>query len=251
MNSSLRGYVACVDFADILDKTLRSNASKMTQCTVITSPHDRETQELCASIPNVRAYVTDAFYRQGAFFNKGAAISSALEAFPPTGWTLIFDTDIIFPDHMPLDDLNPDILYGCKRRMVHDPANWNPETPWSRFPIHGDGNRLLGYFQLAHPSSRFLRDVRPWYSPVYTSACGSDADFQNLWPPSHRRFLPFEVLHLGPPNQSWFGRATPRLDGTVPPEAEERRKLTQRFLNYKGWLGRPRSGESFPERIEQ
>lgn len=243
-----RGITVSVDFADLLSITLRANVHHLAECLVVTAPHDRETQELCAAIPGVRTFVTDEFYRHGAFFNKGAALEAAFSAYGREGWLLVFDADILFPDAMQIDWLNPTCIYGPHRRIVDDPLNWDPAAPWDRFRRYQEGPRILGYFQMFNAAA--IRDIRPWYPTTYTHACGSDADFQSLWPPNRRAKLPFDVLHLGPTNANWFGRVTRRLDGTVPERSEEMAALTKRYIRYRGWMGQRPTGEAFPDRIQ-
>lgn len=245
-----RGIVVSVDYADLLAITLRANMRHLSECLVITAPHDTQTRELCKSIPAVRTYVTDEFYRDGAFFNKGRAMESGFDILGRDGQILIWDADILFPDDMPLQDLKRDFLYGAPRRMVDDPLTWDPDTPWNRYPIRNDNKRVIGYFQLFHADSPYLQQHRPWYDQTFVHAGGGDGYFEGLTPRDHQVLLPFDVLHLGPSDNNWFGRASRRIDGSVPERSAELQALIKRFHRFKGWCGYTPSGEAFREKIE-
>jgi len=57
------------------------------------------------------------------------------------------------------------------------------------------------------------------------------------WPVEKRVWLPTFVLHLGPHGKNWCGRVTPRLDGTVPKEAESRRKALAWYQSQRPFHG--------------
>lgn len=249
----IRGLVVSVDYSDLLAITLPANMQHLSECLVITAPHDVATQELAKSIPNVRLYVTDEFTRDGAMFNKGRSIESGFSVLGRHGQILIWDADILFPDRMLdlIEDYGPlrqDILYGCPRRMVDNPLAWDPARPWKVYPVGPDNNRVIGYFQLFNAASRFLQ-TRPWYDQRFTHAGGGDGYFERLTPRDHQVLLPFDVLHLGPKDANWFGRATPRLDGTIPERSAELTSLINRYHRFKGWCGYHPSGENFVETI--
>ena len=65
----------CVDFADILALTLPRNARHFKNILVVTSPDDHATADVVKSVKNASLFTTDAFYRDGAVFNKGLAWS--------------------------------------------------------------------------------------------------------------------------------------------------------------------------------
>ena len=247
----MRGIVVCVDYADLLAITLPNNMQHLSECLVITSPQDSATQELVASIPNANVFVTDAFYRDGAMFNKGRAIEEGFDALGREGWIAIWDADILFPTHMSehMQNLRQDYLYGAPRRMVEDPLSWDVSREWNLYPLSNDNKRVIGYLQMFHADSPYLKGRRPWYDQTFIHAGGGDGYFENLTPRDHQCLLPFDVLHLGPRDSNWFGRATPRLDGTVPERSEELKALVQRFHHAKGWCGKAHSGEVFPEKI--
>ena len=93
--------------------------------------------------------------------------------------------------------------------------------------------------------------VRPWYDVDFTHAGGGDHHFQNHWSWGQKRMLPFNVLHLGPRDNNWFGRHSARLDGDqLPAEvAERRRGDMESLLHTHGWCGRSKNGTKIQEKI--
>lgn len=209
----VKGIVVCVNYDDYLAITLPLNARHLTSIVVVTSPDDTRTQAVVKSIPSARCYLTNAFTRDGKRFNKGAAMEEAFDALGRDGWTLIWDADTLLPKHVPFDGLDPANLYGSKRRLC-DVSTVPPESGWNQFPISREAG-WPGYFQLFHGAAIF--SIRPWYGTQSTHAGIGDAHFQNHWNLDHKKWLPMEVLHLGPRDTNWFGRASPRLDGASTP----------------------------------
>lgn len=206
----IKGLVVCVDYDDYLSLTLPANMRHFTECVVVTSPADERTRSVVASVPSARLFVTDAFTRHGKRFNKGAAIEEAFDALGRDGWTLVHDADTLLPSSLTLAPImDPSKLYGAKRRLCseHVPP---VETRWREYPISREAG-WPGYFQLFHGSA--LHDIRPWYGIDSDHAGIGDAHFQNHWPVERKAWLPMEVLHLGPRDVNWFGRASERLDG--------------------------------------
>lgn len=235
-----RGLVVCVDYADLLEITLPRNLHHFSELVVVTHPEDRATRELVERYPPARYYLTDAFYRHGAKFNKGLALEEGFDALGREGWILVWDADTLFPENWPEITWRVGWLYGARRRILENPADFAEGLDWSRLP---PGRDLVwaGYFQLFHADDPHLRR-RPWYDVTFSHAGGCDGYFQRHWPVSCKCWLPFEVLHLGPRDCNWFGRVTPRRDGTRPAQWEERSWLMRSYLEHKGWLDRWRTG---------
>lgn len=252
-NQQLRGVVVNVDYCDLARLCLPANLRFLSECWVITSPADIETQEFCSQFPKVRLYITDSFYKDGAFFNKGRCIEECFNVMGRHGNILIHDADILFPDDMleELPTIQPNILYGAARRIVEDPLQWDPSVPWSHYGRRNDNRRPIGFFQCFSAESALIRDRRPWYDQTFIHAGGGDGFFESLFPrDGHQVILPLDVLHLGPADSNWFGRSTRRLDGTVPERSEELSDLIKRYHKFKGWCGYRPSGEAFREKIE-
>lgn len=224
----VKGIVVCVDYDDYLSVTLPRNARHLTNILVVTSPADKRTQDVVKTVPSARCFLTDAFTRGGKQFNKGAALEEAFDALGRDGWILVWDADTLLPDSVPFDGLDPARLYGSKRRLC-DTAPVPHESEWKRYSISREAG-WPGYFQLFHGSA--LANIRPWYATHSTHAGIGDAHFQNHWPVSLKGWLPMEVLHLGPRDVNWFGRASARLDGEPTKLTEEEAK--SRFIS-SGW----------------
>lgn len=236
----IKGIVVCVGYDDLLALTLHRNARHLTEIIVPTSPEDERTRAVVARVPSARCWITDAFTRHGGKFNKGLAIESGFDALGRDGWTLIFDADIVLPSTLPLPVLDPTKLYGAPRRILDPvPTTLPPESEWGKFPMSKETG-YPGYFQLFHGSCSTIAR-RPWYDVTYTHAGGGDGYFESRWPATQKERLPFEVLHLGPRDVNWFGRASERLDGEPIPEAGERSADMTRLLGMKGWRDAPES----------
>lgn len=218
----MRAITVCVEYADFLAITLPRNAQHFDEVMVVTAPQDRFTAEVVESVPNASCYVTDAFYRQGAAFNKGLALEEGLDALGRRDWLVIFDADVVMPAEMNILVNTIGNLYGAHRRICQDPHQWDGGEDWSAWPILQD-RELAGWFQLFHADDPVLKE-RPWYGTNWRHAGGCDSVFQDRWPANRKIWLPMEVLHLGEPFTNWYGRHTPYVDGRRPPQADQRRQ---------------------------
>jgi hypothetical protein len=177
---------------------------------------------------SVRWFATDLFYRDGAVFNKGRALERGLEELGRFGWVAIVDADILLPRRFETGTVEPGCLYCPRRRIVRDLGQWTGETDWSCFPQVPDAEHA-GYFQLFHCGDPVLSRT-PWYGVHWKHAGRCDSDFQRRWAPEKRRWMPFEVLHLGEEAANWMGRCTPLLNGLLPPGADRRRRAMSALL---------------------
>lgn len=232
----IRGITVCVDYAWVLAKTLPLNMRHLQECLVITCSRDMDTINLCRSIPSVRLYVTDAFTRHGARFNKGLAMEEGFDVLGRHGWTLIWDADCLLPDQFPYAGVRDGYLHGCRRRIVERPEEWTSGSPWGRYPIARDGGPI-GYFQLFHAEDPAVKDRRPWYEVGFAYAAGGDSYFLEHWPPHKRTILSIDVLHFGPRDINWFG------------SDPEGREIMRAFVARNGWR---RMGTRFdPEAVSK
>jgi hypothetical protein len=223
--------VVSVEFDDLLAITLPKNARHFERILVVTSPEDEATRAVAARVPNAQTYSTDAFCRHGASFNKGLAFEEGFDVLGREGWLVAWDADVVMPDEMDLAGIEIGHLYSPRRRMCRNLADYRGQTDWTRWPVQGDREHA-GYFQLFHALDPVLRE-RPWYGIDWKHAGGSDSDFQAKWPKRKRRRLPFEVLHLGVEHLNWHGRCQPRVDGSLPPEAEARRTAQRKMYEAR------------------
>lgn len=206
---ALRGITTSVGYGPILQITLIRNMRHLAECVVVTSPDDRETQEVARAVPGVRVLETTAFTDHGARFNKGLGVERGFDFMGRHGWICIWDADVLFPEEMPLGDLPADTLHGATRRTLADPLKWRPDLDWSKCPRERDGGPI-GFLQIFNASA--IIDKRPWYDVSFTHAGGCDAAFMDLFHPAKRRVLPFDVLHLGPRDTNWFGTSSQARD---------------------------------------
>ena len=188
------GIVTCVGerYAEILHKSLPIWVDTLDSVTVVT---DGST----AFNPprGTKFYWTDLFTKYGAYFNKGAALSSAYAAIDPTDWVLHFDADIIPPHdwrHHTEKIIVPGFLYGCDR-VDSSGKTLEDQTP---FPY--------GFFHLWN-----VRDPNTWVRPLWDlfwpSAGHYEISFIERWIGLTRVRLPFRVTHIGNPRIGWFGES--------------------------------------------
>ncbi len=218
----LQGLTVSVGYDDLLAITLARNAPLFSRLCVITAPHDSKTIGVVSRLKDklnmdgLFVHITDAFYANGALFNKGAAIEEVLATkWRDDMWSVIFDADIYMPsslqDCLKLQKMRQDDLYCPRRRQVDDPKMLGVMSgPEFEFPAIDDAEHA-GYFQMFHPHSRFL-STRPWYGTRWKHAGGCDSDFMMKFPLEHRHWMEFSVLHLGQHGKNWYGRVTPRWD---------------------------------------
>lgn len=249
MDASLqiRGITICVQYDDLLAITLPRNAVHMAEVVVVTHPSDVRTKRIVEEVPNAILYETDAFYRYGAKFNKGLAMEEGFDVLGREGWLLVWDADTLFPPTLNLPVLKPGKLYTPYRRILNDPTQWFDGFDWKQASQHRD-KEWCGYFQLFHASDAVLRQ-RPWYGVNFTHCGGCDSVFQRRWHQCNKIRPPFEVLHLGPRDTNWFGRASTRRDGETIEEAQDRHQLMDTFMRYKRWRRRGPRVTDFQEHV--
>ena len=230
-----RAIMTCVGYDDILGLTLPHTLAHFPEVMVVTSPADKATQRLASRLGAI-LHITSSFFTGGAEFAKGVALEEGLDAFGREGWMSIMDCDVILPPDIEqwTANLDPTCLYAPRRRQLDDPSLYYPGMPWDHLPDAGD-RELAGYCQIFHASAPVLRG-RPWYG-AWRHAGGCDSEFMFRWPDHKRVWLPTFVLHLGPHGTNWCGRVTPRLDGTVPKEAESRRKALAWYQSQRPFHG--------------
>lgn len=179
-----------VDYSSLLAPSLATWQAGCRYFTIVTSLEDRATQEL-ASHNGTQLLTTDAFYRDGAFFNKGRAIQEAREAFPHPDWTLLVDADVVPPANwlevLQYAEPRPGFLYGARR-----------QTEGGTMIADGE---LAGFFQLFHASD-------PNAGPLptrYIHAGNYDSEFMMRWPGNRQVILPLVLTHQGEPGRNWCG----------------------------------------------
>lgn len=258
----MRAIMVAVDYTDLLSVTLPYNFHHFEEVWVITDGASHPSVvEVAKNCPgrcdqSITILATELFYASGAKFNKWAALEWGLDQMGRHGWLTILDADVLWPKNA-IDGAfwriaHKGFLYTPYRRMWD---NWphNPlpirytdsmlgvsgaefrmpsEEHWGEFPLHRQQREFAGYTQIFHADDPHLGPA-PWHQTDWRHAGGADSFFQAKWPESCKVRPPFEVLHLGPAGQNWYGRATPRLDGSMPSEAQERLQAVAKI-----WTGR-------------
>lgn len=233
--AEVRAICVCVDYEDLLGLTLPKMLTHFGEVWIVTAPDDRGTAAVVSRYPGVKIYRTDAFSREGAIFNKGRAIEEAFDAMGRKGWMAVIDADIILPATLERTSLAAGCLYSPHRRICEQPAGWRGQTDWAAYRRHTEVE-FAGYLQIFHAADPVLAG-RPWYGTTWKHAGGCDSEFQARWPADRRVRLDWDVLHLGPIDTNWYGRATPRLDGREEPLAAKRQRAmatTLKLLHYHG-----------------
>lgn len=156
----LECLVASVGCGDVLDKTLRFNTRHFDHFIVVTTPEDAKTREVCAK-HGVTCVLTDAFYHNGAKFDRAKAREVAITHLKYGQFVLLLDADILlhvnFRECLSTVRINPDRMYGAERIHVTKPIHIKLMTEGRLCgPIHAN-EWGFGYFQLFHMRSRFLR----------------------------------------------------------------------------------------------
>lgn len=236
----IKSLVVCVEYDDFLSFTLPRNKHHFSKTLVVTSPHDQATIDLAAK-EGVECFVTDAFYRHGADFNKGLAIEEAFDVLGRNGWICVWDADIIFPSdiYFPREE---SCLYSPKRFLLEDLSpkviekTINDPKSWTKLPCPTQPHEFDGYAQLFHASAI----QPPWYGTQWKHAGGGDSDFEAKFQKDRLQRMPFPVLHLGSEGmpetgtrvgRNWCGRVIPRIDGKPQPKDS-----TQREVKIKEYL---------------
>lgn len=217
MTIPFEAVTVSVDYADFLAETLPLLAKHASRIVVVTTALDTETHRVVARYPQAEVAVTDAFFREGAAFRKGAAINVGLDRLRQDGWVLHIDADIALLDPIPLANLDSKTLWTAPRLRVHGRTQWKQVCHRDMQPLHlveepmqrhGQA-RAIGYFQLWHAPSHPYR-----YSESSPNAGHDDVLFSRQF--HERGFLDLFVYHLesddsGTPRIDWNGRRSTRF----------------------------------------
>lgn len=181
---------ACVDYAPLLAKSIERWA-EAASLTVVTSKRDSKTAAL-AKAAGACVVKTEAFYQDGAYFNKGRAMQAGRGFLPPSGWHLFIDADLIPPqDWLSRIEANQPLvgtLYGARRI--------------SEEGLRIDDAEIAGYFQFFHTSDS--RAAAP-LDCDFVHAGNYDSTFWMRWPHDQRKWLALELVHLGETGVNWCG----------------------------------------------
>ncbi len=216
----IHGLVVCVNYADYLARSLDRWLSGLTSLVVVTDLRDLDTATLIGEQlaempgPKLTLHRTDAFYADGAKFNKGRAMQEARALLPsplpalPSPWHLFFDADVIPPPNwqavIAANAPQAGTLYGARR--IEEDGRAIPD------------GEIAGYFQLfaaADPRAAQPLDAH-WYH-----AGNYDSRFAWRW--DSKTFLPLTLTHLGERGANWCGRGNAEAMSTLRAERLARR----------------------------
>jgi len=209
----IRAVMVSVLYHDYLTVTLPRALSLLESVTVITTPEDSQTREVCRQ-NGIDPVISNEFHEGARIpFDKGRALDTVLRTLPE-GWVLLLDADILLPKDFSPFPLDQESIHGCsRRRVVGSEQLAELEAGRTDFPLMRhqtvDGVPVpIGFFQLFHKSNG-----RPdGHPPALTNGHG-DLELTLLWDENRRIMLPLDVWHLdsviSPTGANWHGRVTP------------------------------------------
>ena len=234
----IEGVLVCVNYADFLAHTLPSIKGLFNNLVIVTDLKDQQTKKLCEYY-HVQCVMTNAFYEDGAVFNKGKGINEGLKMLSMKGWVAHIDADIYFPPltRWILNNIEPhlhkDYLYGVDRMMcasreewdefIDDPTHIHQSYTYVHPSAFKVGTRIadytgehgwhpIGYFQMWYPETSGIYT----YPTSNNGADHTDVVFSKNWDRSKRSLIPELVcIHLDSEGYSgkemgtnWNGRKT-------------------------------------------
>lgn len=246
MLNKIEAVIICVNYSDFLDITLDQNLKHFDQIIVITSEKDIGTYEICKKY-NVTCVQTDAFYINGAKFNKGLAIDIGFAHSKYKDWIVNLDADIVLPENFRdkfLEEATDiECSYASRRYDIQTYEEWQE--------IKDDPNKLnnkllyrgIGYgnFFCFNYKSQVFQDLIQKtnglpYPSWFPHVAESDWIFRNAWsdwiydpplnddPNQHNlqnndrpinpnllKELSFKVIHLGQTGRNESSRLTPEF----------------------------------------
>lgn len=220
----IHGLVCCVDYSEFLEVGIERWLDGLSSLVVVTDLKDGQTPDLVRrhsrQNSKLTLFRTDAFTREGAVFNKGAALELGRQYMPREDWTLFLDADVVPPCdwRQEVERASPQSgnLYGCQRYQCDDPKRVDtPDLPL----IRGDGIGV-GFFQLFHSTDPVVQRS-PLLNTRYLHAGAYDSDFLHLWPNDRRINLPIRLAHLGE-RDNWWGKGNKTAFAEMIAERERR-----------------------------
>ncbi|RMD77973.1 MAG: hypothetical protein D6820_10755 [Lentisphaerae bacterium] len=241
----LQALMVCVNYADILAKTLPLNRSHFDRFVVVTAPEDKDTQRVAAQ-HGATVIVSESFREDGFPFNKGKMLNAGAHALEPDTWTIMLDADIILPPYTREYSGSLYLLHNClyfAARYNINPVNlesWISSVAQSGTVDYSQLTFLhrvpVGYFELFHPQAECLR-FPAICSTVFDNASGVDSHFSNQWiehPDCHVQDLQLDVYHIphGPNGANWSGR---KIEGKATPFEPHKSTHVAQF-NFQGYF---------------
>jgi hypothetical protein len=263
------GITVSVNYADLLAAALPTWLATLDGLMVVTTPEDEATVEACAKalaetpdrrargvfdvghglymrampfregpgVTDIQMFKTNAFYDDGAVFNKGKVMAEAMAHLdecqetcgfrlygPPASclcrkvsnvdvWIATFDADVVPPQDwrevvegvsttVASSKVLPGVLYGAYRCWRE-----TKDDPWRLFEEY----EVAGFFQLWHARDPHVLGedgswTHPFYDPHWRHAGGYDSAHAMRWSVNQQVRLPIVFEHEGVPGQNWWGR---------------------------------------------
>lgn len=225
----IHGITVCVNYSDFLSLSIERWKEGLTSLTIVTDSKDVETAALTEK-HGANLFITDAFYEDGAKFNKGKALEQVRKILPWEDWFLFFDADIVPMKqwHTVLEQWGPKpgSLNGAVRYQ-HDGHTVIHDVDFRHTERINDAPCDGGYFHLFHTSDPVVQ-VEPGADLLET--CWShagvyDSKFKMRWPSPKWLVTPVQLLHVGE-RENWTGRGD---------KAGMRQLMQDRIRNGGGW----------------
>lgn len=199
----MKAIIVSVDYGPQLSVTLPYNRHHFDEVLVVSAARDSDTARVAAE-NDARLFLTDAFWDNGADFNKWKALEQGLDRLGRDGWICLIDADILWPRRAKLPSLEVGRLYGPRRLLCPVvPPPIPDESLWTIFGEHPCQD-FSGFTQVFHASDPVL-PAPPWHEQDWRHAGGADTHFNRLWARSKRTRLQWDVLHVGQPGVNWCG----------------------------------------------
>lgn len=94
--SKIEAVIISVNYSDFLELTLKENEKHFDHIVVITDTNDKSTPKVCKPYKDkITCLATNAFYANGAKFNKGLCINFGFQVLKYKKWVFNLDSDII------------------------------------------------------------------------------------------------------------------------------------------------------------
>ena len=185
----------CVQYWDFLRQTLPTTLTFASHVYIVTNLTD-EVDGQITDDHRITIIRTDAFSRNGATFNKSAAIHEAqkhVHGRHPDAWILLLDADIVVSSDLCHDVHDRSTLYSVSRLDYETQDDFKAGNVTC---YHTPG---AGYFQLYHDKSKL-------YPESSQNASECDMDFVRSFVKHY--ITGGAVYHLGQHTVNWDGRVS-------------------------------------------
>jgi hypothetical protein len=213
INNKVQIISVCVNYLDYLGFTFKYNKTFINKnLTIISDSKDSATHNFCNN-NNIQLFISDDFYKNNSFFNKGAALNSYFrESFDPSySWILLLDSDIILNKTV-INNINKIInnnlfinqesLFCSSRKIYNTIADFETNNLRSYEQCSG-----YGFFQLfsSIPIKQQLINKKNIF---FENTDASEYDIRFAYTSGYFKNLYSlgVVDHIGPHGVNWKGR---------------------------------------------